>query len=155
MSRNSLMFPDLALFIHPSIILVDFNSIFTEQISNESDVWLTVHHNSVWIRNQQDISQLRTPQWTHYLLTGSDSLPAATEKCQQVAIKLRSRQLLKMANGCPKQAEQLVKEKYLLIMGIGIVGIYMSVCLYEKIERARLAERRKYVSQIKVSSDSQ
>jgi len=56
MSRNSLMFPDLALFIHPSIILVDFNSIFTEQISNESDVWLTVHHNSVWIRNQQDIS---------------------------------------------------------------------------------------------------
>jgi len=40
-------------------------------------------------------------------------------------------------------------------MGIGIVGIYMSVCLHEKIERARLAERRKYVSQIKVSSDSQ
>ena len=34
---------------------------------------------------------LRTPQWTHYLLTGSDSLPAATAQYQHVAITLRSR----------------------------------------------------------------
>jgi len=37
-----------------------------------------------------------TPQWTHYLLTGSDSLPAATAQYLHVAITLRSRQLLKM-----------------------------------------------------------
>ena len=28
---------------------------------------------------------LRTPQWTHYLLTGSDSLPAAIAQYQHVA----------------------------------------------------------------------
>ena len=38
----------------------------------------------------------QTPQWTHYLLTGSDSLPAAMAQHQHVAITLRSRQLLKM-----------------------------------------------------------
>jgi len=53
----------------------------------------------------------QTPQWTHYLLTGSDSLPAATAQYQHVAITLRSRQLLKMGTGCPKLVEQLVKEK--------------------------------------------
>jgi len=42
---------------------------------------------------------LRTPQWTHFLLTGSDSLPAATAQYQHVAITLRSRQLLKMCTG--------------------------------------------------------
>jgi hypothetical protein len=104
----------------------------------KSDMWLTVHRNSVWIRNQLDVTfvlflflfykllnmfratmcpssgadgcvmlslrvgivpwlqggcqdrlagsvsiaefvaVLRTPQWTHYLITGLDSLPAAT-----------------------------------------------------------------------------
>ena len=39
---------------------------------------------------------LRTPQWIHYLLTGSDSLPAATAQYQHVEINLRSRQLLQM-----------------------------------------------------------
>ena len=40
---------------------------------------------------------LRTPQWTHYLLlTGSDSLPAATAQFKHVAITQRSRQLLKL-----------------------------------------------------------
>jgi len=33
---------------------------------------------------------LRTPQWTHYLLTGSDSFPAATAQYQHVVITLRS-----------------------------------------------------------------
>ena len=43
-----------------------------------------------------------TPQWTHYLLTGSDSLPAATAQHQHVAITLRSRQLLKMGTWLPE-----------------------------------------------------
>jgi len=38
----------------------------------------------------------RTPEWTHYLLTGSDRLPATTAQYQHVAITLFSRQLLKM-----------------------------------------------------------
>jgi len=38
----------------------------------------------------------RTPLWTHYLLTGSDSLPATTAQYQHVSITLRSRQLLNM-----------------------------------------------------------
>jgi len=42
------------------------------------------------------------PQWTHYLLTGSDSLPAATAH-QNVAITLRSRQLLKMGTWLPEK----------------------------------------------------
>ena len=45
---------------------------------------------------------LRTPQWTHYLLTGSDSLPAATAQHQHVAITLRNRQLLKMGTWLPE-----------------------------------------------------
>jgi len=45
---------------------------------------------------------LRTPQWTHYLLTGSDSLPAATAQYQHVAITLRSLQLLKMGTWLPE-----------------------------------------------------
>ena len=46
---------------------------------------------------------VRTPQWTHYLLlTGSDSLPAATVQYQHVAITLRSRQLLKMGTWLPE-----------------------------------------------------
>ena len=44
----------------------------------------------------------RTPQWTHYLLTGSDSLPAATAQYQHVAITLRSPQLLKMGTWLPE-----------------------------------------------------
>jgi len=44
----------------------------------------------------------RTPQWTNYLLTGSDSLPAAMAQYQQVAIALRSRQLLEMGTGLPE-----------------------------------------------------
>ena len=121
-----------------------------------SDVWLTVHCNSVWIRNQLDVTLCyplfllykllnmfratmcpssgaddcvvlsprvgivlwlqnrlagsvsieefvaRTPQWTHYLLTGSDSLTAATAQYQHVAITLRSRQLLKMGTWLPE-----------------------------------------------------
>ena len=75
-----------------------------------------MHSNSVWIRNQLDLTfvlsfisplqvaqefiaqlvVLQTPQWTHYLLTGSDSLPAATAQYQHEVITLRSRQLLKM-----------------------------------------------------------
>jgi len=45
---------------------------------------------------------LRTRQWTHYLLTGCDSLPAATAQYQHVAITLRSRQLLKMGTWLPE-----------------------------------------------------
>jgi len=45
---------------------------------------------------------LRTPQWTHYLPTGSDSIPAATAQYQHVAITLRSRQLLKMGTRLPE-----------------------------------------------------
>jgi len=45
---------------------------------------------------------LRTPQWTHYLLSGSDSLPAATAQHQHVAIALRSRQFLKMGTWLPE-----------------------------------------------------
>jgi len=45
---------------------------------------------------------LLTPQWTHYLLTGSDSLPAATAQYQHVAITLRSCQLLKMGTWLPE-----------------------------------------------------
>ena len=41
-------------------------------------------------------------QWTHYLLTGSDSLPADTEQHQHVAITLRCRQLLKMSTWLPE-----------------------------------------------------
>jgi len=105
-------------------------------------VWLTVHRNLVWLRNQLDVTYvlsfisplqvaehfsgnhvpifrssrlrsvigsycvhwgvrstlyaIRTPQWTNYLPTGSDSLPAATAQHQHVAITLRSRHLLKM-----------------------------------------------------------
>jgi hypothetical protein len=44
----------------------------------------------------------RTPQWTHYLLTGLDGLPAATTQYQQVAITLRSRELLKMGTWLPE-----------------------------------------------------
>jgi hypothetical protein len=50
MSRNSFMFPDWVLNIHPNIIFVDFNLIFTEQISNalslqicfRSFIWQTI-----------------------------------------------------------------------------------------------------------------
>jgi len=45
---------------------------------------------------------LRTLQWTHYLLTGSDSLPAAMAQYQHVAITLHSRQLLKMGTWLPE-----------------------------------------------------
>jgi len=45
---------------------------------------------------------LRTPHWTHYLLTGSDILPATTAQYQHVAITLRSRQLLKMGTWLPE-----------------------------------------------------
>ena len=45
---------------------------------------------------------LRTPQWTHYMLTGSDSLPAATAQYQHVAITLRTRQFLKMCTWLPE-----------------------------------------------------
>ena len=44
----------------------------------------------------------QTSQWTHYLLTSSDSLPAATAQYQHVAIILRSRQLLKMGTWLPE-----------------------------------------------------
>ena len=47
--------------------------------------------------------ELRTPQWTHYLLlTGSDSLPAAMAQHQHVVITLRSHQLLKMGTWLPE-----------------------------------------------------
>jgi len=41
-------------------------------------------------------------QWIHYLLTGSDSLPAAMAQYQHVAITLQSRQLLKMGTWLPE-----------------------------------------------------
>jgi len=40
--------------------------------------------------------------YEHYLLTGSDSLPAATAQYQHVAITLRSHQLLKMGTWLPE-----------------------------------------------------
>jgi len=43
-----------------------------------------------------------TPQWTHYLLTGSDGLRVATAQYQHVVITLRSRQLLKMGTWLPE-----------------------------------------------------
>jgi len=45
---------------------------------------------------------LRTPHWTHYPLTGSDSLPAATAQYLHVAITLRTRQHLKMGTWLPE-----------------------------------------------------
>jgi len=45
---------------------------------------------------------LRTPQWTHYLLTSSDSLPAAMARYQHVVITLHSCQLLKMGTWLPE-----------------------------------------------------
>ena len=45
---------------------------------------------------------LWTPQWTHYLLTGSDSLLADMAQHQHVMITLRSRQLLKMGTWLPE-----------------------------------------------------
>jgi len=51
---------------------------------------------------EEFVTQLRTPQWTHYMLTGSDSLPAATAQHQHVAITLRIRQLLKMGTWLPE-----------------------------------------------------
>ena len=53
---------------------------------------------------------LRTPQWTHYLPTGSDSLSAATVQYQHVAVTLRSRQLLKMGTWLPETCGQLCYE---------------------------------------------
>ena len=44
----------------------------------------------------------QTPQWTRYLLTDLDSLPAATAQYRHVAITLRSRQLLKMGTWLPE-----------------------------------------------------
>jgi len=44
----------------------------------------------------------RTPQWTHCLLTGSGSLPAAMARHQHVAMALRSRRLLKMGAWLPE-----------------------------------------------------
>jgi len=118
------------------VLLLDF----------KSDVWLTVHRNSVWKRNQLDVTMCyhlfllykflnmfratmcpssgaddcvvlsprqntntRTPQWTHYLLTGSDSLPAATAQYQHVAITLRSHQLLKMSTWLPETCSATCK----------------------------------------------
>jgi len=51
---------------------------------------------------EEFIVVLRTPQWTHYLLTCSDSLPAATAQYQHVAITLRSRRLMKMGTWLPE-----------------------------------------------------
>jgi len=92
--------------------------------------------NSVWIRNQLDVTfvlsfisplqvaqhvsgnhvpifkswvVLWTPQWTHYLLTGSDSLPAATAQYQHVAITLHSCQLLKMGTWLPETCRATCK----------------------------------------------
>ena len=45
---------------------------------------------------------LRPPQRTHYLLTGSDSLPAATAQYQHAVITLHSCQLLKMGTWLPE-----------------------------------------------------
>ena len=52
----------------------------------------------------------RTPQWTHHLLTGSDSLPAATAQHQHVAMTLRS-QLLKMGTWLPETCTATCKEE--------------------------------------------
>jgi hypothetical protein len=80
-----------------------------------------VHRNSVWIRNQLDvtfvlsfISLLQVAQhvsgnhvpifrsWLLRSVIGSDSLPAATAQYQHLAITLRSRQLLKMGTWLPE-----------------------------------------------------
>jgi len=45
---------------------------------------------------EEFVARLRMPQWTHYLPTVSDSLPASTAQYKHVAITLHSRQLLKM-----------------------------------------------------------
>ena len=112
------------------------------------DAWLTVHRNSVWKRNQLDVTLCyplfllykllnmfratmcpssggddcvvlsprvgigpwlqeaarcaTNSQWTHYLLTGSYSLPATTAQYQHVTITLRSRHLLKMGTWLPE-----------------------------------------------------
>jgi len=52
---------------------------------------------------------LRTTQWTHYLLTGSDSLPATTAQYQHVAITLLSRQFLKMGKWLPETCRATCK----------------------------------------------
>jgi len=54
------------------------------------------------VSTEEFVVVLQTPQWTHYLLTGSDSLPAATEQYQHVAITPLSRHLLKMGTWLPK-----------------------------------------------------
>ena len=70
-----------------------------------SDVWNMLR---LTIDNKHQIV-LQTPQWTHYLLTGSDSLPAATAQYQHVAITLRSRQLLKMGTWLPETCRATCK----------------------------------------------
>ena len=134
-----------------------------------SDMWLTVHRNLLWIKNQLDVIYVlsfisllqvaqhvsgnhvpifrswrlrsviatcwycavavfvaRTPQWTHYLLTESDSLPAATAQYQHVAIKLRSRQLLKMGTWLPETcwATCKVASSWFLIHTKGTYTLY-------------------------------
>ena len=74
----------------------------------KSDVWLTVHHNSVWIRNQLDVTfvlSFISPLQVAQHVSGNH-MPIFS-----IAITLRSLQLLKMGTCCPKHVEQLVKEK--------------------------------------------
>ena len=63
------------------------------------------------IRYGHNVVVLRTRQWTHYLLTGSDSLHEATAQYQHVAITLRSRQLLKMGTWLPETCWATCKEE--------------------------------------------
>jgi len=50
----------------------------------------------------EDSVVLRTPQRTHYLLTGCDSLPATTAQHQHMAITLHSCQLLMVGTWLPE-----------------------------------------------------
>ena len=65
---------------------------------------------------------IRIPQWTHYLLTGSDSLPAATAQHQHVAITLCSHQLLKMVIRLPETCRATCKGEIKITQKWHLVG---------------------------------
>ena len=86
---------------------------------------------------------LRTHTWTHYLLTGSDSLPAAMAQYQYVAIKLRSRQLLKMGTWLPekcwatckgeiKDNTKVTSSWFLIQTGYALVYVIRAFCRFSK-----------------------
>jgi len=52
-----------------------------------------------------------TPQWTHYLLTGSNSLSATTAQHQHAGKHYSVVSFWRWAHSCLKHVDQLVKEK--------------------------------------------